>query len=632
MARPLPEVGQGPCPRWGGCKHVHLAVNPLNGRIYLEGGDYPGSVGDDSYRNETYSYSIANDDWILEYPYCGPAGDIQPDHPDEVGWVWDSRRQVFWMIPGYLESLRNGQPGCGGAIQRWGILVFDPITRKWSPGGVHWPNTGGTERPKFAQYDPVTDTIIMLNQGMSVDILNLGRDWNSPSRWERFALSFDSAGVSLSNSYLGSEGTAIDVAGRAIYVIEPYSGRLIRYHIDTRTASVVSTAPDRSGDDGGPPNPPGSPQHREDFTQLAFDSQNRVLFFMRLSGAGEVADDLGALGHAGYVTLYIYDPATGQWTRDPMSQPEGRPVRGNSIVYDAEQNALLLIGGLTTDNHPTSSSGEGPKPSHLFLYRYGEGIALPPTTGLAAAVSPSSRSVPVGGTATAFATVINSGSAGAAGCTITPRTALPAAFAFQATDRATNHLVGDRNAAVDIPAGAAQSFVLWITPAAEIAPVDVELTFACTNAAAAPTAPGLNTLSLSATLAPVADVVALVATPGNDGVVRLSGAAGTGAFSVAAVNLGIGARIAAEVDTGSASLPLSVSICETDPVTGVCLGAPAPGVTTELAANATRTFGVFAASTSAVPFDPARSRIFVRFRDEHGVARGATSAAVTAGP
>src|SRR6185503_4382224 len=38
VKRRLPLAGQGPCPY--GCKHMRLAVNPVNGRIYFEGGDY----------------------------------------------------------------------------------------------------------------------------------------------------------------------------------------------------------------------------------------------------------------------------------------------------------------------------------------------------------------------------------------------------------------------------------------------------------------------------------------------------------------------------------------------------------------------------------------------------------------
>ena len=52
------------------------------------------------------------------------------------------------------------------------------------------------------------------------------------------------------------------------------------------------------------------------------------------------------------------------------------------------------------------------------------------------------------------------------------------------------------------------------------------------------------------------------------------------------------------------------------------------GVTSEIAAGETPTFGIFVAGTSDVPFDPANNRAFVRFTDDGGVVRSATSVAV----
>lgn len=46
-------------------------------------------------------------------------------------------------------------------------------------------------------------------------------------------------------------------------------------------------------------------------------------------------------------------------------------------------------------------------------------------------------------------------------------------------------------------------------------------------------------------------------------------------------------------DTGSATLPVVLTICQTNPVTGECLQAPAPSVTTTIANGATPTFGIF---------------------------------------
>ncbi len=244
---------------------------------------------------------------------------------------------------------------------------------------------------------------------------------------------------------------------------------------------------------------------------------------------------------------------------------------------------------------------------------------------LVAAVLPSSRSVQVGVPATVFATIINLGPGTATGCGISPITSLPATFVFQTTDPATNQVTGAANTPVDIPAGAAQSFVLALTPTAPFPPTDVQFSFDCTNSNPGPINSGLNTLLLSASSTPIPDIVALAATLNNDGIVNL---ASTGVFSLATVNVGASGTITTSADTGGVSLPASISICETNPATGQCVSAIGPSMTTQINANATPTFGIFVTGTGDVPFDPASNRIFVRFRDSGGVTRGSTSVAV----
>jgi hypothetical protein len=247
---------------------------------------------------------------------------------------------------------------------------------------------------------------------------------------------------------------------------------------------------------------------------------------------------------------------------------------------------------------------------------------------LVAAVLPSSRSVQVGTTATAFATIINAGSVMATGCGLSLLTSLPVTFAYQTTDPATNQVTGSPNTPVDISAGAAQSFVFALTPSAAIAPTDVQLSFGCTNTNPAPISSGLNTLLFSASDMPVPDIVALTATLTNDGIVNLPGTNGAGAFAVATVNMGASASITASADTGVAVLPGVVNICETNPANGQCISAINASVTTQINANATPTFGIFVQGSGNVPFDPAANRIFVRFKDGGGVTRGSTSVAV----
>ena len=138
---------------------------------------------------------------------------------------------------------------------------------------------------------------------------------------------------------------------------------------------------------------------------------------------------------------------------------------------------------------------------------------------------------------------------------------------------------------------------------------------------------GLNTLLLASSASPVPDVVALAAS-GDPGIVDIPGTSGTGVFAVATVNLGADATITASANTGTATLPVTLSICETVPATGACMATPAASVATDIQPNATPTFGIFVTGSAAIPFDPANSRVFVQFADSSGTVRGETSVAV----
>ena len=75
-----------------------------------------------------------------------------------------------------------------------------------------------------------------------------------------------------------------------------------------------------------------------------------------------------------------------------------------------------------------------------------------------AAVLPGSRSVQVGATATAFATIINVGSVTATACSLSLLTSLPVTFAYQTTDPAApTKSLERRIRRVNIAAGAAQN-------------------------------------------------------------------------------------------------------------------------------------------------------------------------------
>jgi hypothetical protein len=250
-------------------------------------------------------------------------------------------------------------------------------------------------------------------------------------------------------------------------------------------------------------------------------------------------------------------------------------------------------------------------------------------TSLFAAVLPASRSVTVNGTATAFATIINSGANPATGCSIAPAAGVPLTFHYNTTDPKTNQVTGTLDTPVDISAGASQSFVIALTPTAVINPTDLPFNFVCGNTAPATINTGLNTLLLSASTTATPDVIALGATLQNDGIVHVSGSPASGVFAVATSNLGAGGAITVATNTGSATLPINVTVCQTNPSTGVCLATPTATVSTTINGNATPTFGIFVSASNSVPFDPANSRIFVTFADSTTAVRGETSVAVT---
>jgi hypothetical protein len=223
-------------------------------------------------------------------------------------------------------------------------------------------------------------------------------------------------------------------------------------------------------------------------------------------------------------------------------------------------------------------------------------------------------------------------------CTISPATTVPANFDFYTTNPTTNRIIEPSfNAPVNIAQGAAQTFLIEFFPNAPFPPTTVNLTFGCANASPAPSITGVNTLLYSISTTPVPDVIALGATASNDGILHISGSNGVGAFAVATFNLEAASAITASANTGGASLPLSLAICQTNPASGQCLSAAGPSVTTTITqgcicsssnANSTPTFSIFAGAAGVVPFDPANNRIFLQFTDPSGAVRGETSVAV----
>lgn len=122
----------------------------------------------------------------------------------------------------------------------------------------------------------------------------------------------------------------------------------------------------------------------------------------------------------------------------------------------------------------------------------------PVSADILSAVLPNVRSVLVGHTATAFATIINSGPTMVTDCGISLDRGLSADFFYQTTNGATNELIGIANTPVNIAAGQAQSYLIAVTAENPVSAVELQLNFHCSSGLRAANQTGVNTLQFSA--------------------------------------------------------------------------------------------------------------------------------------
>ena len=326
---------------------------------------------------------------------------------------------------------------------------------------------------------------------------------------------------------------------------------------------------------------------------------------------------------------------------DTFNDPDDDPLTWNLAMADGTglppwlsfNPATRLLSGTPTEfdigNLNLRIIVKDPANASAEAYMNLRVTAVTNTSGLNASILPTARSVQIGQPATAFGTLINTTGLDAWNCylAIPPDASIPGTFTYQTTND-SNQLIGTVNTSIDISAGSAQNFVFGITPNAAFNTTDIPIVFDCANTVPAPSQAGLNTFLLSASSTPAPDMVAIGATPSGDGVLRVPGSTGVDAFGTAAVNIGATGTITVTADTGGVSLPLTLTLCQTNPGTGGCLAPPAASVSSSIGNQQVATYAVFAQATGAIAFDPSANRIFLRL-SSGGVVRGGTSVAVT---
>lgn len=102
---------------------------------------------------------------------------------------------------------------------------------------------------------------------------------------------------------------------------------------------------------------------------------------------------------------------------------------------------------------------------------------------------------------------------------------------------------------------------------------------------------------------------------------------GTSLFAVGSSNIGASGDITVRLDDGGQNLPVVLNVCQTD-LTGACSSPIGPTVTLNYVENTTASFAIFVQPTGEISNNPSSNRIFIRFLDNGGVIRGATSSAI----
>jgi DNA-binding beta-propeller fold protein YncE len=258
---------------------------------------------------------------------------------------------------------------------------------------------------------------------------------------------------------------------------------------------------------------------------------------------------------------------------------------------------------------------------------YGTPAVAPPPPQVVGAVLPGGRSVALGTQATIFGVIINTGpetlECGIAGAIGAPP---GLEIAYQQTNT-LNQPIGALEQPAFIPPGGMQNFLIIFQATQALTAKALPVLFDCVGSPLPVVVPGVNTVDLSFSATPGADVIALAATASGNNTIGVP-VGGSNGFSVAAINLGAQQNLTVSADFGGAALPASVSVCPTN-AKGMCLLAPTPSLQQSFAPNAVPTFSVFVSASAAVPLDPAHSRVFLRFTDAEGMPHGSTSVAVT---
>jgi hypothetical protein len=320
--------------------------------MVIAGGDHPVSMPHPGDYAGTGSEVVAVNNltgkWRIVRPFCVP-NEVQPARPDNVVWLYDSKRDRGIMTPGYYGVDWVGG-GCGEIIpaqgRGYGAFALDFASGKWTgpddvvgipaPPDMNW---GGDRGANWGVYSKVTDELLRLRQdgGQRLEALNL-----ATKKW-RFLPLGNSAQPARTQLVIDDA----DPTGPKIYwldlwqnITQPDGVKQVQnppYYLtkmDIRTGAITrARLPSQfKGQEG-----------LADDIYLAFDTINRLVFVPNNYDMGGAA--LQGLG--------IYHVDTGQWEWENVPST----VVGSAWGFDESVGALIGVG----KRNP---------PYGTFLYKY----------------------------------------------------------------------------------------------------------------------------------------------------------------------------------------------------------------------------------------------------------------------
>jgi len=263
----------------------------------------------------------------------------------------------------------------------------------------------------------------------------------------------------------------------------------------------------------------------------------------------------------------------------------------------------------------------------------------PAQANIVGAILPAARTGEhAGAPVTAFMSVVAGASGGVQNCRIQLLQDVPFDLSYRRLDGTSP--VGPDSPVFGLAAREVASFVLAFQPTGDPGEQSVTIypAVTCDNASMRST-DGVNSIRLYTERAVWMDLLAIAATPSQDGVLRINSPGGAGFMAASFINITSGTidgpspQVLISADTGDVELPVDLTWCITG-ADGICTtertNQPLAHYTSNNLAHFVAVFAR-AHSDQGIPFDPANARVYLRFVGVlANIERAVTSVAITA--